>query len=1073
MRLFSYKDRPFHLGPYPLETLARTDGPVDFTGVHPCSQLEFSDESLNISQPIGLFLGMLDVIRDGVKNNQESEIPSDPEERSNHLKSAGYYLDATQAGACEIPQQAFLDQAYRNPVIDDLVEMIETTQTKTLASGIDVVMADVRDSARKEPTRVDHHTHAIVYLIEHPREPDPNEPGFEWIGGSVEERSAVKVAETAVVLSNYLRMMGFEARAHTMSSSDVDLGKLALASGLLEKQDDGALTNPYVGMRYSLAAITTTLELKPDQPLKKRTPSEQKKSHGIKWKLGIGQFKSAANNIPYSKRRFVDGLYPFEKLKRQDEPTTYIDEPRVARVPKRTDMFARGLFGDMGKAVQEGCKDGYYVAKSPIGMCARRTIGAMVLLQDGEVAHEPHPSTLDPDKNAENVKASLYFLGADAVGISACPDYAYYSHDAVGNEIEPYHKNAISLIIDQGHETMEGASGDDWIAVSQSMRAYLRSSILGGIVAEQIRRLGYSARVHSVLDGEVLQPPLLLLSGLGEVSRIGEVILNPYLGPRLKSGVVTTDLPMTHDKPINFGMQSFCEACNKCARECPSGAITAGPKKMFNGYEIWKSDSQRCTQYRVTNANGAMCGRCMKTCPWNLEGLFVEAPFRWLAMNFPRLAKPLAKLDDKLGHGSINPVKKWWWDIELKQDGSYGPAEGTNHRELQPELELKPEDQTLAVYPAYLAPAPYPVPTPMDREKGIEAHESLLSPDEHKKRVAAGETEGLVPQFKIPEGPPPVMRVEIAKAEKMTDDVSRYELIATDGGVLPPFEPGAHVDVCVAPEYFRQYSLAGDPDDHSKYVIGVLREDEGRGGSRLLHRIFDKGRKVFVSPPINHFPLDETADHTLLISGGIGVTPMIAMGHRLHKLGKSFEFHYSARYREQAGFMDELAQVPWKEHIQFHFSAEGNRADFEKLLADYKPGMHFYTCGPSNFMDSLLETGDRLGWPDASMHREYFSVPEGEDWVNHAFKIQVKSLGKTLDVPEDKSITDVLEEHGIHIETKCSEGICGVCVRNYLSTESAEVEHRDFVLGKKDRENKIITCCSRAVEEGGLISLDL
>ena len=132
--------------------------------------------------------------------------------------------------------------------------------------------------------------------------------------------------------------------------------------------------------------------------------------------------------------------------------------------------------------------------------------------------------------------------------------------------------------------------------------------MLGGVVAEQIRRLGYSARVHSVLDGDVLQPPLLLLSGLGEVSRIGEVILNPFLGPRLKSGTVTTNMPMTFDKPIDFGLQRFCEQCNKCARECPSGAITAGPKVMYNGYEIWKSDAEKFARYRITKAGGGRCG---------------------------------------------------------------------------------------------------------------------------------------------------------------------------------------------------------------------------------------------------------------------------------------------------------------------------------------------------------------------------------------------------------------------------------------------------------------------------------
>ena len=221
------------------------------------------------------------------------------------------------------------------------------------------------------------------------------------------------------------------------------------------------------------------------------------------------------------------------------------------------------------------------------------------------------------------------------------------------------------MIIDQGYETMVGASGDDWISVAQSMRAYLRFSLLGGVIAKQIRNLGYKAKAHTVLDGEVLQPPLLLLSGLGEVSRIGEVILNPFLGPRLKSGVVSTDMPLAHDKPIDFGLQKFCESCNKCARECPSGAITAGPKLMFNGYEIWKSDSQKCATYRITTEGGAMCGRCMKTCPWNLEGIFKERPFRWAAMNLPATAPALAKLDDVAGNGGLNPQKKWWWDLSL------------------------------------------------------------------------------------------------------------------------------------------------------------------------------------------------------------------------------------------------------------------------------------------------------------------------------------------------------------------------------------------------------------------------
>ncbi|WP_282606270.1 2Fe-2S iron-sulfur cluster-binding protein [Pelagibius sp. Alg239-R121] len=1076
MRLFSYKNRPVHLGPYPLERLKRQSEMPDLADVPVMQQLAFldADNPESLSNPMALFIGMLDAIRDGSIAVNRSEIPSEPEARSDHLKAAGYYFDATQAGICKLPAAAFLAQPFRNPVLDQLVAQLEGSQPKTLASGIDVVMADVKESAKAVPAPIDHHSYAIVYLVEHPRDPDPQEAGSDWITGTLAQRSAVRAAETAVVLANYLRILGFEARAHTASSSDVDLGKLALSAGLVEKRtgEEGSVTlvNPYVGARYSLAAISTTLELAPDAPLAPRGLAGRWRSHGPRWWLGKGTFKSAFNRTPYDHRPFAKGALPFEKIKQQDEPTTFIDAERIPRVPKRTDMFARALFGDMGKVVQEGSKNGYYVLKNPMGYCSRRALGALILLQDGEPAVEIAESAKDPQRNADNVKASLYYLGADAVGLSPAPDWVYYSHDAAGNELAPYHKNAISILIDQGHETMDATSGDDWISAAQSMRAYLRSSLIGGIVAEQIRRLGYGARVHSVLDGEVLQPPLLLLSGLGEVSRIGEVILNPYLGPRLKSGVVTTDMPFTYDKPINFGMQTFCGNCNKCARECPAGAITAGPKVMFNGYEIWKSDSERCARYRITNLLGSMCGRCMKTCPWNLEGLFKETPFRWLAMHYPKAAKWLAKLDDKVGNGQINPVKKWWWDLELQPDGRYIPAQETNARALSLDLDLKHEDQTLAVYPAHLAPPPYPVPFPMDREAGLEAFQNLLSPDEHQARLARGETDGLVPQFQLPEGPPPVIPVKVSKKQDMAENIARYEFSASEGSELPKFEAGAHIDVVVAPEYFRQYSLAGDPADRSKYVVGVLQEEDGRGGSKLMHRIFEEGRRVFISPPRNHFPLAEEAQRSLLVGGGIGVTPLIAMAHELHAKGAAFELIYCAHQRETAGFIEDLETAPWKDRVRFCFSTEGNRADLDSLLAGYNTGDQLYTCGPSNFMDAVFAAADGNDWPEDALHREYFSVPEDAEYENHDFTIRLAKDGRSFAVPAEKTITDVLGEAGIHVDVKCSEGICGVCAARYIS---GEVEHRDFVLGKKERAEKMMTCCSRARTAGSEVILDL
>ena len=577
--------------------------------------------------------------------------------------------------------------------------------------------------------------------------------------------------------------------------------------------------------------------------------AQPKSAFGVGWKVGTTSAKNAMNAEPFAKRRFVDGAHPFENLKRVDTPTTYIDEPRVARVPKRTDMFARTQFGDMGKKMQDAAKGGHYVRKAAPSMAQRRALGAFVLLQDGEPADQR--VQIDPEEAAAHIKATSYWLGVDAVGISRCPDWAWYSHDARGDVIDPPHDQAINMIIDQGYETMEGSSGDDWIAVAQSMRAYLRFSLLGGVIAKQIRNLGYSAKAHTVMDGEVLQPPLLLLSGLGEVSRIGEVILNPYLGPRLKSGTVTTDLPLAHDKPIDFGLQTFCESCNKCARECPSGAITAGPKLMFNGYEIWKSDSQKCATYRVTTPGGAMCGRCMKTCPWNLEGIFKEKPFRWAAMNVPQLAPALARLDDVVDNGALNPVKKWWWDLEIAEDGGYRPTPTpVNARSLQKDLDLQYADQTLAVYPAPLAPHPYPYPFPMDREAGIEAYQAMLTAAEYKTRLEKGD-DSVVHAYTAA-GDSPVVQVEVAKAEATTPDIAKYEFRPVGGGELPPWQAGAHLDIVVAPEFLRQYSMSGDPADRTKYQIAVLREDEGRGGSALMHRIFTEGRRVFVSKPVSY-----------------------------------------------------------------------------------------------------------------------------------------------------------------------------------------------------------------------------
>ena len=1071
-RLFSSKDRPIHLGEYPLHRLRRQDGSVDLTGCR-TDFLSFSrpEDPGSIVNAMAEHQAMLDTIRDGLVNGAVSDIPDDPVERSNHLKSFGYFADSSMVGIGPVTDDMWLDAPVRNPAIDDLADMIRTRQTKTLAAGIDQIMADLRDSVSAPPRQIGHHHSAIVFLYEYRRDPRPDEAGAAWIQDAQAHRGCLLSSETAVVIANYMRLLGFDAKAHTLTSSDICLQSAVLAAGL-GWNEEGQAVVPYLGTRYGVAVVTTDMDLAHDRPLAPRRVQPRSDLTGLNWRLGRHSNKSAFNRDPFANRDYRASAMKLERLKRVDRPTTYMDEVNIPRVPKRTDMFARAQFGDMGKPNQEAATGGYYARKAAPSYAQRRALGAFVLLQDG-----PEAATTPPRRDegwySDQIKATSYFLGVDAVGLSRCPDWSWYSHDARGDAVTPPHDQAISMVIDQGFETMEGASGDDWISVAQSMRAYLRFSMLGGVIAKQIRNLGFAAKAHTVLDGDVLQPPLLLLAGLGEVSRIGEVILHPFLGPRLKSGVVTTTLPLEHDRPIDFGLQNFCESCQKCARECPSGAITAGPKVMFNGYETWKSDSQKCTTYRITTKGGAMCGRCMKTCPWNLEGLFAEAPFRWVASNVPMAAKVLAGLDDMTGRGGLNDAKKWWWDLELAEDGAYHPASHpVNRRGLSRDLKLRAEDQTMAVYPAPLAPHPYPYPFPMDREAGIKAFEALVSAGEYRRRIAAGDS-GHIHRYVNGDArgdSSPVIQAVVSKVEILSSGISKFVFAALDGSPLPAWRAGAHIDVLVAPGMMRQYSMSGDPANRGLYEVAVLREDEGRGGSLLMHRIFTEGRRVFISRPINHFELQDNAGRSFLMGGGIGVTPMVAFGHTLHAQGRDFTLHYSVSTPDDLAFSHDLRSFAWTDKVAEHVSSKGGRADLAAILAGATADDHVYVCGPDSYMDAVLAAAVAAGLPDENLHREYFSVPEQPDYENYAFDLVLRRSGRRIRVEAEETASDALVAKGYAVDVKCADGLCGVCKCGLLA---GEVEHRDFVLSDRQRANSIILCQSRAAREDGVLEIDL
>ena len=436
--------------------------------------------------------------------------------------------------------------------------------------------------------------------------------------------------------------------------------------------------------------------------------------------------------------------YPMEWVKRVEKPTTLILEDEVPRVPKRAAFFERARFGDLGaKAEREITRFAY---KAPTSRCVRELINALAPHQDGPVAETDTSTLQDPEANARALKSLSYALGADLTGICEIPHYAWYSHQSDGTPIPIKHKYAVVMLIDQGYDTMEGASGDDWISGLQSMRGYLRGAEIAGVMAEHLRDLGFPSRPQTNRDSDLLHIPLILQAGLGELSRIGELVLNPFVGPRFKSVVLTTDMPLTVDKPIDFGLQTFCENCFKCARECPCDAIPLGSKVIFNGYEMWKPDVERCARYRVTNMKGSACGRCMKTCPLNkvvtLDGPIYAQIGTWLgikAMWLKPILVPIATwLDDKLGNGRLNTIKKWWLDLEVVNDITVEPQVGTNRRDLAPNANIDPSRQKIAYYPAATMPPPdtFETPYPVDRKAALDEAGRMETPLEALARKA-------------------------------------------------------------------------------------------------------------------------------------------------------------------------------------------------------------------------------------------------------------------------------------------------------------------------------------------------
>jgi 3-chloro-4-hydroxyphenylacetate reductive dehalogenase len=363
----------------------------------------------------------------------------------------------------------------------------------------------------------------------------------------------------------------------------------------------------------------------------------------------------------YHKRDFE--TFPMHTIKRADRPTTLILDHQVQRVDERESGFHRAARGDYGSQIQKEWRR--FVPKHPLSGALLQMAFHLRRVMDGVAAGQRAPIPEDPVTLSRHIKEAAYFLRADAVGICKLPSYAVYTNKfPKGEPIELTHTYAIAVLVDQDYRTARATNGHDWISNSMSFMSYTASGFIASVLAEYIRRLGYPARAHTPPSYQVVLPPILLWAGLGEMSRIGDCVLHPFLGPRFKAAVVTTDLPLEPDKPIDFGLQDFCSKCKKCARECPSQALSHEGKVMYNGYEHWQTDIRKCTTMRVGNQQGSCCGTCITVCPWNKPYTPFHRAVGW-AMRHSGLARSLAILgDDMLGYGKARQEDQWWLDLE-------------------------------------------------------------------------------------------------------------------------------------------------------------------------------------------------------------------------------------------------------------------------------------------------------------------------------------------------------------------------------------------------------------------------
>ncbi len=306
--------------------------------------------------------------------------------------------------------------------------------------------------------------------------------------------------------------------------------------------------------------------------------------------------------------------------------------------------------------------------------------------------------------------------------------------------------------------------------------------------------------------------------------------------------------------------------------------------------------------------------------------------------------------------------------------------------------------------------------------------------------------------------------VILEQVEPLAEGVLGLTLRAVDHGELPPWQPGAHVDLLLEPGLVRQYSLCGDPADRHRWCLAVLREPAGRGGSRHVHERLAPGARLRADGPRNHFELLPAREY-VFIAGGIGITPILPMLGAATARGVPWRLLYGGRHRASMAFLDRLGR--YGDRVSVQAQDETGLLDLS-LLDTPRPDTLVYCCGPEPLLAAVEKRC--AGWPEGALRTERFAARPAAPAVDHDIEVELRQSGRTVRVPAGISILKAVEQDGVAVLSSCGEGTCGTCETGVLE---GEPEHRDSVLTEAERAagDVMMICVSRC--RGRRLVLDL